>query len=69
MATRSLAIFALGPLKEDGSDVEGAQRQVDAALAKLPVRPADVILFAGARDPHRLHFPLNRMRARTSETG
>jgi len=61
LARRPLAIFALGPLKEDASDAPGAQRQLDAALAKLPVRPADVILFGGALDPDRLHFPLNRM--------
>src|SRR4051794_2078422 len=61
LARRPLAIFALGPLKEDESDVEAAQRQLDAALAKLAVRPADVILFGGALDPDRLHFPLNRM--------
>jgi menaquinone-dependent protoporphyrinogen oxidase len=58
---RPLGVFALGPLKEDGTDVPGAQRQLDTALAKAPVRPVDVVLFGGAVDPDRLRFPLNRM--------
>jgi menaquinone-dependent protoporphyrinogen oxidase len=61
LAVRPLAVFALGPLKADGSDVAGAQRQLDAALAKAAVRPADVILFGGALEPGKLRFPLNRM--------
>ena len=61
LADRPLAVFALGPVKEDGSDVEGAQRQLDAAVAKVRVKPVDVVLFAGALNPERLPFPLNRM--------
>jgi menaquinone-dependent protoporphyrinogen oxidase len=61
LGSRPLAIFALGPLKEDGSDVAGAQRQLNAALAESPVRAADAVLFGGALDPALLHFPLDRM--------
>ena len=43
--------------------VEGARKQVDHALAKVPdVRPVSVAIFGGVVHPEDLHFPFNHMR-------
>ena len=59
-----VAIFALGPVTERPEDWEGAQKQLDKALAALPeIAPVDVKLFGGAIDPAQLHFPFSHMPA------
>jgi menaquinone-dependent protoporphyrinogen oxidase len=50
------ALFALGPIKADDG-VEGSRKQLDAALAKLPLpTPVATEVFVGAYDPAKLGF-------------
>jgi menaquinone-dependent protoporphyrinogen oxidase len=59
-----VAIFALGPLKEDAEQWRGAEEQLAKALAALPdIGPVDVKVFGGAIHPQELHFPFSRMAA------
>ena len=58
LGQRPLAIFALGPLSLDESEMQGARAQLDKELAKYPaLKPVDVALFAGKFDPKTLRFP------------
>jgi menaquinone-dependent protoporphyrinogen oxidase len=60
LAQRPLAIFALGPLSLDATEMQGARAQLDKELAKYPaLKPVDVVLFAGKFDPKILRFPDN----------
>ena len=64
LAGRPLAVFALGPLKDDPEQWEGARKQFYAALARFPgVEPVSVGLFGGAIVPETLHFPFSRIPA------
>jgi menaquinone-dependent protoporphyrinogen oxidase len=64
LADRSLAVFALGPLKDEPEQWEGARRQLYHALAHFPgVEPVSVGLFGGAIVPETLHFPFSHMPA------
>jgi menaquinone-dependent protoporphyrinogen oxidase len=59
-----VAIFALGPVDEDPEHWQGAEQQLDKALAALPqLDPVDVKLFGGAIKPEELRFPFTRMPA------
>jgi len=56
LARTPLALFALGPIKADDG-VEDSEKQLDAALAKLPwLSPVATEVFVGAYDPARLGF-------------
>ena len=63
LATRPVAIFALGPLPN--TDEKGsAQVQFTKVLAKHPwLTPVAAEMFGGKLDPARMHFPYNRMPA------
>ena len=64
LADRPLAVFALGPLKDDPEQWEGARKQFYAALARFAgVEPVSVGLFGGAIVPETLHFPFSRIPA------
>ena len=64
LATRPLAVFAMGPLTTSDSDVAGAREQLDHALAKTPeLEPVAVAIFGGVVDPEKLRFPFSRMPA------
>ena len=64
LATRPVAVFAIGPRTTEAKDVAGARAQLDGALAKLTaVDPFAVTVFGGVVDPSKLRFPLNRMQA------
>jgi menaquinone-dependent protoporphyrinogen oxidase len=64
LATRSVAVFAMGPRTTEAKDVAGSQAQLGAALAKVAgVDPFAVAVFGGVLDPRKLRFPLNRMPA------
>jgi len=52
-----LAVFAVGPVQPDGSDRDGAQRQLDRALAKAPVAPGTVAVRRRRR-PREASLPL-----------
>ncbi|HEX2410344.1 MAG TPA: flavodoxin domain-containing protein [Solirubrobacteraceae bacterium] len=64
LARRPVAVFAMGPLKLEPAEVEGARNQLDRALAKEhELTPASVTIFGGVIDPAKLHFPFDRMPA------
>jgi len=57
-----VAVFAMGPLTMEPKDVEGAMKQLRAALAKTPdVRPFAVTIFGGVVHPAELPFPFRKM--------
>ena len=59
-----VAIFAMGPLKLEPEDIDGARAQLDRALAKeREVHPVAIAIFGGAADPAKLRFPFNHMPA------
>ena len=61
LTERPVAVFAMGPLKLEPDDVQGARKQLDRALAKAPwLEPVSVAVFGGVIDPAKLRFPLNR---------
>jgi menaquinone-dependent protoporphyrinogen oxidase len=64
LATRPLAVFALGPVEDAPEQWEGAQAQLDRALAHVSgFEPVAVGLFGGAIVPETLHFPFSHMPA------
>jgi menaquinone-dependent protoporphyrinogen oxidase len=59
-----LAVFAMGPLTMDDSDVAGSRKQLDHALAKTPdVEPVSTAIFGGVIDPEKLRFPFSHLPA------
>jgi len=63
LADVPVALFALGPTDNEASHWVDAERQFQAAVAKLPVRAVSTKLFGGAVDPRKLSFPFNRIPA------
>lgn len=56
-----LAVFALGPLTLEDSDVAGTRRQLDRALRRAGVEPKLVAVFGGVVEPDALRFPFSHM--------
>jgi menaquinone-dependent protoporphyrinogen oxidase len=57
-----LAVFAMGPITLESTDLASSRQQLERALGKVPeVRPVSLSIFGGAVDPDKLRFPLNRM--------
>jgi menaquinone-dependent protoporphyrinogen oxidase len=64
LATRPVAVFALGPRTLSEDDVAGSRAQLDRILARVPaVAPVSVAIFGGVVDPAKLRFPFSRMPA------
>jgi menaquinone-dependent protoporphyrinogen oxidase len=64
LATRPLAVFALGPVQDAPEQWEGAAKQFSKALAHVPgIEPVTVEVFGGAIVPETLHFPFSRVPA------
>ena len=64
LATRPLAVFALGPVEDNLEQWEGARAQLYNALAHAPgVEPVTVGVFGGAIVPETLHFPFSHIPA------
>ena len=64
LASKPLAVFALGPLEDDREHWEGARKQLYKALSHVPgVEPVTVGLFGGAIVPETLHFPFSHVPA------
>ena len=64
VAGKPFAVFALGPLKDEPEQWEGASRQLYRTLAHYPgVEPVSVKLFGGAIVPETLHFPFSHIPA------
>jgi menaquinone-dependent protoporphyrinogen oxidase len=57
LAGRPVAIFALGPLSDEASEVQGARAQLESTVAGYPwLKPVAVELFGGKYDPGKLGF-------------
>jgi menaquinone-dependent protoporphyrinogen oxidase len=64
LATRPLAVFAMGPLHAEQAEFDSARGQLDASLERVPeLEPVAIAVFGGVVDPSKLHFPFNRMPA------
>ncbi len=60
LATRPVAVFALGPTEDKQEDWTETRKQLDKVLSKFPwLSPVAVELFGGKFDPTRLTFPYN----------
>jgi menaquinone-dependent protoporphyrinogen oxidase len=63
LAGRPVAVFALGPLSNDETEVQGARAQLESTVAGYPwLHPVAVELFGGMYDPGKLSF-MHRMLA------
>jgi menaquinone-dependent protoporphyrinogen oxidase len=61
---RPVAIFSLGPTRDEEGQFQDAQEQLDKELAKFPwFTPLAVEMFGGRFDPAKLPFPINRFAA------
>jgi menaquinone-dependent protoporphyrinogen oxidase len=59
---RPVFVFGMGPIDLEQKSVEGARKQVDHALAKVPeVEPVSVAVFGGVVHRSDLHFPFHHM--------
>ena len=64
LAELPVAVFGMGPLKNEEHDLQLSRQQLDRALAAVPeVEPISVAIFGGVVDPAKLHFPFSRMQA------
>ena len=64
LAELPVAVFAMGPLRNEEHDIEGSRKQLDRALAGTPeLEPLAVAIFGGVVDPEQLRFPFSRMPA------
>ena len=56
----SVAVFAMGPVKDTKEEFAGACKQLDRALSRKPwLSPVSVKVFGGCFDPTGLRFPHN----------
>jgi menaquinone-dependent protoporphyrinogen oxidase len=59
-----IAVFGMGPLTTADKDMDGAQRQLERALARVPgIEPVSTAAFGGVVDPAKLRFPFSAMPA------
>jgi menaquinone-dependent protoporphyrinogen oxidase len=64
LVERPVAIFSLGPTRDEEGQFQDAQEQLDKELAKFPwFTPLAVEMFGGRFDPAKLPFPINRFAA------
>src|SRR5918995_3017389 len=64
LARVPVAVFAMGPLKLEQTDIDASRHQLDHALAKEhALEPVSVAIFGGVIDPAKLRFPFTRMDA------
>lgn len=64
IAAMPFAVFAMGPMTMEESDVAHSRAQLDNALARTPeILPAAVAIFGGVLDPAEHRFPFSRMKA------
>ena len=64
LATMPLAVFAMGPGKDEDDQIAGSRKQLDRALHRYDDIAPDVeAVFGGVFDPTILHFPFNHMPA------
>lgn len=64
LATKPLALFAMGPRTLAPADVASSRKQLETALAKeAALRPFATAVFGGVFDPSQHRFPFSRMPA------
>ncbi len=57
---RPVAVFVLGPTRDDEKERQGVHAQIEQELAKYPwLTPVALELFGGKYDPAKLRFPDN----------
>jgi menaquinone-dependent protoporphyrinogen oxidase len=62
LATRRVAVFAMGPLTTAEKDLTGAEQQLARGLGRVPeVVPIATAVFGGVLDPSEHRFPFSRM--------
>jgi menaquinone-dependent protoporphyrinogen oxidase len=60
LSERPVAVFVLGPTRDDEKERQGVRAQLDQELAKYPwLTPVALELFGGKYDPAKLRFPDN----------
>ena len=62
LAALPVAVFALGPLTMEPTQVSGSEKQLERALANVSdVKPIATAIFGGVVKPEELHFPFSKM--------
>ena len=57
---RPVAVFAMGPLRDEAKDWQDVRAQLDKELLKFPwLAPVAAEVFGGKHDPAKLTFPHN----------
>jgi menaquinone-dependent protoporphyrinogen oxidase len=60
LMVRPVAVFAMGPLKDEAKDWQDVRAQLDKELLKFPwLAPVAAQVFGGKHDPAKLTFPHN----------
>jgi len=60
LMVRPVAVFAMGPLKDEAKDWQDVRAQLDKELLKFPwLAPVAAEVFGGKHDPAKLTFPHN----------
>ena len=60
LMVRPVAVFAMGPLKDEAKDWQDVRAQLDKELLKFPwLTPVAAEVFGGKHDPAKLTFPHN----------
>jgi menaquinone-dependent protoporphyrinogen oxidase len=60
LTARPVAVFAMGPLKDEAKDWQDVRAQLDKELLKFPwLAPVAAEVFGGKHDPAKLTFPHN----------
>jgi menaquinone-dependent protoporphyrinogen oxidase len=60
LMARPVAVFAMGPLKNEAKDWQDVRAQLDKELAGFPwLAPVAAEVFGGKHDPAKLTFPHN----------
>ena len=60
LMARPVAVFAMGPLKDEAKDWQDVRAQLDKELLKFPwLAPVAAEVFGGKHDPTKLTFPHN----------
>ena len=60
LMARPVAVFAMGPLKDEAKDWQDVRAQLDKELLRFPwLAPVAAEVFGGKHDPAKLTFPHN----------
>ncbi|MGN6380485.1 MAG: flavodoxin domain-containing protein [Gaiellales bacterium] len=60
LAALPLAVFAMGPGKDEPKELGQSRKQLDRALAAVPeLKPVEIAVFGGVFNPDTFPFPIN----------